>query len=53
MSQIKRFIQNENLAKAQPLIRERFVKGKVSPSAKDQFTEAREAAQNEADGNAN
>lgn len=53
MSKVKRFIQAENLAKAQPLIRERFIKGKVSASAKDQFTEAREAAQIEADGNAN
>ena len=51
MSQIKRFIQAEQLAKPQPLIRERFTKGKIAASAKDQFIAAREAAQTEADGN--
>jgi hypothetical protein len=43
MSRVKRFIQ-----KSQPA-NEIIVKGKVPPSAKDQLTEAREAAQNEAD----
>lgn len=53
MSHIKRFIQAEGLAKAQPLVRERLVKGNPVPaSAKDQFMELREAAQTEADGNA-
>ncbi len=52
MSAVKRFIQAEELAKAQPLVRERLVKGnRIPASAKDQFTEAREAAQTEADGN--
>ena len=44
-------IQAEELAKPQPLIRERFTKGKLPASSKEQFTEAREAAQTEADGN--
>lgn len=51
MSVVKRFIQAEELAKPQPLIRERFTKGRIAASAKDQFTEAREAAQTEDDGN--
>lgn len=44
MSRVKNFIQ-----KSQPA-NEIIVKGKRQPSAKDQFMAAREAAQNEADG---
>lgn len=51
MSKVKRQIQAEALAKPQPLIRERIVKGRILASAKDQFIQMREAAQNEADGN--
>jgi hypothetical protein len=47
MSRVKRFIQ-----KSQPA-NEIITKGKGLASAKDQFTEAREVAQIEADGNAN
>ena len=46
MSNVKRKIQ------ADPPATERFTKGKIAASAKDQFTAAREAAQTEADGNA-
>ena len=51
MSKVKRSIQNEALARPQPLIRERIVKCPIPASAKDQFIQMREAAQNEADGN--